>query len=66
MRVDGHALPDLLSRPIDEVLDVLRGLNLTANERTIAHRLLIELEHRLQFLLDVGLGYLSLNRASPP
>ena len=64
VRVDGHTLPELLSRPIDEVLVVLRGLHLTDNERTIAHRLLIELEHRLQFLLDVGLGYLSLNRAS--
>ena len=62
--MDGHTLPELLSRPIDEVLVVLRGLHLTDNERTIAHRLLIELEHRLQFLLDVGLGYLSLNRAS--
>ena len=64
VRVDGHALPDLLSRPIDEVLQVLQELNLNDNERTIAHRLLIELEHRLQFLLDVGLGYLNLNRGS--
>ena len=64
VQVNGHVLPDLLSRPVEEVLDVLRNLGLNEVQHAIGHRLLIELENRLQFLLDVGLGYLSLNRAS--
>ena len=35
-------------------------------EQEIGQRLLLEIRHRLQFLLDVGLGYLTLNRAVPP
>lgn len=62
--VDDHALPDLLAMPVDELLPLLRGLMLSEGERAISRRLLIELEHRLQFLIDVGLGYLNLNRAS--
>jgi excinuclease ABC subunit A len=49
---------------VDEVLDLLQGLQLDPAERAIGERLLIEIEHRLQFLLDVGLGYLTLNRGS--
>ena len=64
VQVNGHVLPDLLSRPVEEVLDVLRNLGLNEVQHAIGHRLLIELENRLQFLLDVGLGYLTLNRAS--
>ena len=64
IKVDGHALPDLLAMPVDEVLPLLKGMSLSDNERAIARRLLIELKHRLQFLIDVGLGYLTLNRAS--
>lgn len=64
VKIDGHALPDLLSMPVDEVLDILRSLSLTSEEKAIGKRLFIELEHRLQFLLDVGLGYLTLNRGS--
>ncbi|MGB0511390.1 MAG: excinuclease ABC subunit A, partial [Flavobacteriales bacterium] len=64
IRIDGHALPDLLGLPIEEVMAVLDGLTLTPTEQEIGHRLLLEVRHRLQFLLDVGLGYLTLNRGS--
>jgi len=64
VQVGGIALPDLLSLPVDEVLRTLRQLQLSDGERAIAERLLIEVEHRLQFMLDVGLGYLTLNRGS--
>jgi len=37
VRVDGHPLPDLLSLPVDELLDTLRGLKLTTQERDIAN-----------------------------
>ena len=45
-------------------MTVLDGLTLTPTEQEIGHRLLLEVRHRLQFLLDVGLGYLTLNRGS--
>jgi len=64
VRIDGHALPDLLGLPIEEVMSVLDGLTLTPTEQEIGRRLLLEVRHRLQFLLDVGLGYLTLNRGS--
>lgn len=64
VRIDGHALPDLLSLPVEDVLATLQGLQLTDTERGIGKRLLLEVGNRLQFLLDVGLGYLTLNRGS--
>ena len=64
VQVDGRKLPDLLGLPIEEVLRVLDGLQLSETEREIGQRLLLEIRHRLQFLLDVGLGYLTLNRGS--
>lgn len=64
VQVDGRKLPDLLGLPIEEVLQVLDGLQLSETEREIGQRLLLEIRHRLQFLLDVGLGYLTLNRGS--
>lgn len=41
-----------------------KKLELTDHEKEISKRLLTEITHRLQFLLDVGLGYLTLNRLS--
>ena len=64
VQVDGRKLPDLLGLPIEEVMQVLDGLRLTETEQEIGQRLLLEIRHRLQFLLDVGLGYLTLNRGS--
>ena len=49
---------------INETADFLRDLDLTARERQIGERVLKEILERLNFLLDVGLDYLSLNRPS--
>ena len=64
VRIDGWALADILCMPLEEVLATLQGLSLSDTERDVASRLLLEVENRLQFLLDVGLGYLTLNRGS--
>ena len=64
VRIDGHALPDLLAMPVEDVLSTLQGLTLSATEQEIGARLLLEVGNRLQFLVDVGLGYLTLNRGS--
>ncbi len=50
--------------PINETAEFLRGLDLTNRERQIGERVLKEIQERLNFLLDVGLDYLSLDRPS--
>ncbi|MBK8098413.1 MAG: excinuclease ABC subunit UvrA [Planctomycetes bacterium] len=64
VRVGGVRLPELLRQTVDQALAVLAGLSLTASERTIATDVLKELAHRLGFLRDVGLGYLTLERSA--
>ncbi|MGH3335017.1 MAG: excinuclease ABC subunit UvrA, partial [Nocardioides sp.] len=50
--------------PINESADFLRGLDLSPREKQIGERVLKEIQERLNFLLDVGLDYLSLERPS--
>ena len=50
--------------PINETAEFLRDLELSARERQIGERVLKEIQERLNFLLDVGLDYLSLDRPS--
>ncbi len=54
----------LVDLPIDEVLDFFKNIKLEKHDQSIAKRLLKEIITRLQFLNDVGLNYLSLNRRS--
>ncbi len=62
--IDGHSIHALGDMPINECAAVLRALTLSERDRMIAERVLKEVNERLQFLLDVGLDYLSLNRSS--
>lgn len=64
VKVGGKAITQLVEMPIEELAEWFRLLNITDHERQIAKRLLTEITSRLQFLLDVGLGYLTLNRPS--
>ncbi len=64
IKIDGKSIQDLTLMPIDEVKDFFHQLKLTATEQQIAKRLLADINSRLQFLTDVGLGYLTLNRLS--
>ena len=64
VKVDGYSIVDLLKMPVKRSLPALRELNLSENDRNIAKRLLTEIDNRLQYLNDVGLGYLSLDRMS--
>jgi len=63
--VGEHTLPQFLAMPIDEALATLKSWDLSENDRRVAERLLWEVESRLQCLLDLGLGYLTLLRSSP-
>ena len=57
-------IAEVCALPINETADFLRTLELSARERQIAERVLKEIQERLNFLLDVGLDYLSLDRPS--
>ena len=62
--VGGRSIAEVCRLPIREAATFLGGLELTARERQIAERVLKEIHARLGFLLDVGLDYLSLDRAA--
>jgi excinuclease ABC subunit A len=60
----GESIAQVCAKPIGECAAFLGALELTAREKQIAERVLKEIQARLGFLLDVGLDYLSLDRAS--
>jgi excinuclease ABC subunit A len=62
--VHGRSISEIASLPIGECAGWLRKLNLTPREQQIGERVLKEINERLRFLLDVGLDYLSLDRAA--
>ncbi|ERJ58349.1 excinuclease ABC subunit UvrA [Sphingobacterium paucimobilis] len=64
VKIAGKSIVDIVLLPIDQALEFFTTLTLTANEATIAKRLLWEIVNRIQFLCDVGLSYLTLNRLS--
>jgi len=62
--VGGTAIHDYTALPAKRALEWLRGLELTEHDRRIARLVLREIEERLQFLDNVGVGYLSMDRAA--
>src|SRR5690554_2789222 len=64
VKVGGKTISDLVDLPIDETRDFFKTIELTDFEGNVAKRLLLEINNRLQFLSDVGLDYLTLNRRS--
>lgn len=64
VKVADKSITDIVLLPLDEALHFFKTLNLTQQEQIIAKRLLAEIVNRLQFLCDVGLSYLTLNRLS--
>ncbi len=64
VKINKKSIIDLVELPIDEVIIFFKNLSLNNYQQTIAKRLLIEIINRLQFLNNVGLNYLTLNRRS--
>ena len=64
VKVGGKTISDLVDLPINEVRDFFKTIELNDFEHQVAKRLLLEINNRLQFLSDVGLDYLTLNRRS--
>lgn len=64
VKVGGRSICNLVEMPITELKYFFDHLELDEHDAQVASRLLVEIKSRLQFLLDVGLGYLTLNRLS--
>ncbi|APG64824.1 excinuclease ABC subunit A [Tenacibaculum todarodis] len=64
VQVSGKVISELVSLPLDELAAFFKTVKFNKYEEKIAKRLLTEINNRLQFLQDVGLNYLTLNRTS--
>ena len=64
VHVGGKSISQLVDLPITELKQFFDHLKLNAHDTQVATRILAEINSRIRFLLDVGLGYLTLNRLS--
>ncbi len=64
VKIGGRSIADIVEMPLARLKEWLDNLELSEHDREVGSRLLTEIGSRLQFLLDVGLGYLTLNRTS--
>jgi excinuclease ABC subunit A len=64
VRVKGRTISDYVNLPIAEALQIFGDLEITEREALIADRALSEIRERLRFLVDVGVGYLTLGRGA--
>ena len=64
VKIGGRSITDLVQMPVIRLKDWFDQLSLDSHDQEVGKRLLVEITSRLQFLLDVGLGYLTLNRLS--
>ena len=64
VKVGGQSIADITDMSLADALAFVRGLQLSAREAKIGEQVLKEIDARLQFLLDVGLDYLTLSRSA--
>ena len=62
VKVGGKAIQELVELPLEKVATFFKELKLNEYDTNVSKRLLLEINNRLQFLMDVGLSYLTLNR----
>jgi excinuclease ABC subunit A len=62
VKIAGKSIIDLVLMPIEDALHFFQTIKLSAHETKLANRLLKEISSRLEFMHQVGLGYLTLNR----
>jgi excinuclease ABC subunit A len=62
VKIDGKSITDLVLLPIAEVSKFFKNINLNTSQKEVSKRIIIEIENRLKFMEEVGLGYLTLNR----
>ena len=64
VQVCGKNLPELVNLPIKDLSPFFSNICLSQHDKKVATRILVEIQNRLGYLLNVGLGYLTLNRLS--
>ncbi len=64
VKAGGKSISEVVLMPVSNIIKFFNSINISEFEKKIAKRLLIEIKNRLQYLEDVGLGYLTLNRLS--
>ncbi len=64
IKISGQSIADVTNLSVRQTLEFLDTLNLTDREKLIGQRVIKEIRERLEFLLNVGLAYLTLNRPS--
>jgi len=64
VRINGKSITNLVEMPVVNLKEWFDGLTLDEHDTLVSRRLVTEIRNRLQFLVDVGLGYLTLNRQS--
>jgi excinuclease ABC subunit A len=64
VKVAGKSINELVLEPVNSLLDFFLNIKLNEFDRKVAERLLVEINNRLSYLQNVGLGYLTLNRLS--
>ncbi len=64
VKIEGKTISDLVDLPIRNLVNFFKEIKLSEFDQKVAKRLLIEINNRLTFLVDVGLEYLTLNRNS--
>ena len=64
VKVGGRSISELVDLPIHDLQVFFQNLQLEEHDAAVAKRILMEINNRIQFLQDVGLGYLTLNRLS--
>ncbi|MCE3229232.1 MAG: excinuclease subunit [Bacteroidetes bacterium] len=64
VKVADKCINDLVLTPVGDLLEFFKNIKLNEHDTKIAKRLLIEITNRLQYLVDVGLSYLTLNRVA--
>lgn len=62
VKIDGKSITDIVLLPISEVSKFFKNIKLGVTQKEVSKRIIIEIENRLKFMEEVGLGYLTLNR----
>lgn len=64
VKVNSKSVDELVLMPVHKLLDFFKSIELSEHDQKVAKRILIEITNRLSYLVNVGLGYLNLNRIS--
>lgn len=64
VKIGGKSITELVRMPVSDLKPWFDALTLSETDQAVGKRLLVEIKQRLQFLIDVGLGYLTLDRLS--